>query len=199
MSQSESDPLYQYFDLLRSRRVSRPDAKHIHFVLDYQAWQRAEPGTDPDKIERFSKPHHLGLGDAHDWTLWDLPLRAMIETLSQRFPEISESRATMPMQDPDFWCEQHEWVNTEYRSAEQQLRRYLNVVNVLGAFDEAAARAFAEQLDPGDAEWVLLTVRETRYWLVHLLQSVTTRLMPPAYLLRTNRDGTPPAAENSQN
>jgi hypothetical protein len=57
------------------------------------------------------------------------------------------------------------------------------LVRQLGDIDETTARTFAEQLDPGDAEWVLLTIRETRYWLVHLLQSVTTRLMPSAYLL----------------
>jgi hypothetical protein len=183
MSPAESEFVYRTCDLIRQRRASRPDATHIRFVLDYQAWLRAEPGTD-HTIERFSDPPHLRLGDAHDWTLFDLPLRAIIEILSRRFPEVSTSNATVPMLLPDFWIESHEWINTEYRSAEQELRRYLTLVSVLGVVDEAVARTFAEQLDPADAEWVLLTVRETRYWLVHLLQSVTTRLLPSDYLAR---------------
>ena len=169
--------------LIRQRRSPRPNAEHIRFVLDYQAWQRAEPGTD-HTIERFSDPPHLGLGDAHDWALFDLPLRAIIEMLSQRLPEVSASKAAMPMLLPEFWLEGHEWNNVEYPSAEQELRRYLTLVSVLGVVEEASARTVTEQFDPGDAEWVLLTVRETRYWLVHLLQSVTTRLLPPEYLLR---------------
>jgi hypothetical protein len=153
-------------------------------VLDHQAWERTEPGTDRDEIERLSHPPHLGLEDAYDWAHWDLPMRAMIETLNMRFPEVGESRATMPMLASDFWLEQHAQVNADYQSAENHLQRYLALIRPLGEAEPATARIFAEQVDPGDAAWVLLTMRETRYWLVHLLQSVTTRLMPPAYLLR---------------
>jgi hypothetical protein len=192
------DLLYRCCRILRRRRASRPDANHIRFVLDYQAWLRSEPGTDRDEIALFSRPAHLALEDASEWARWDLPIRAIIETLSQRFPEVAESEATMPRLVPDHRLERHEWDNTEYRGAEQHLQRYLSLVGHLGDVDEATAKAFAEQLDPGDAEWVLFTLRETRYWLVHLLQSVATRLMPPEFL-RSLGDHTPPATDNLQN
>jgi hypothetical protein len=189
MSRKLEDPLYRCLRTLRRRRASRPDATHIRFVLDYQAWERAELGTDRDEIARdemarFSRPPHLMLEDAAEWALWDLPIRAMIEALTQRFPEISASEATMPILLPEFWSEGRDWDSFEYRSAEQHLQRYLLLIEPLGEVDDTTARTFAAQLDPADAEWVLLTVRETRYWLVHLLQSVATRLLPPAYLQR---------------
>jgi hypothetical protein len=183
MSRELEDPLYRCLRILRRRRASRPNATHIRFILDYQAWERAEPGTDREEIARFSRPPHLMLEDAMQWARWDLPIRAIIETISIRFPDVSASETTMLRLLPEFWSEGHEWDSFEYRSAEQHLRRYLLLVQPLGAVEEESARTFAEQLDPGDAEWVLLTVREARYWLVHLLQSVTTRLLPPAYLL----------------
>jgi hypothetical protein len=189
------DPLYRCLGILQRRRASRPDANHIQFVLDYQAWLRSEPGTDRDEIALFSRPPHLGLDDAAAWAHWDLPIRAMIETLSKRFPKVAESEATMPRLVPDFWLDRHEWDNTEYRSGEQHLQRYLSLVRGLGEVNEATAKAFAEQLDPADAEWVLFTLRETRYWLVHILQSVATRLLPPASL-RSLGDHTSPATDN---
>ena len=162
----------------------------MRFVLDYQARERSLPVTERDERAGVSSPPHLGLEDAYAWAHWDLPVRAMIEALSKRFPAVAESRATMPLLVTESWFEQHAWVNTaEYLSAERQLQRYLTLIRPLGEADAAAARIFAEQMDPDDAAWMLLTLRETRYWLVHLLQSVTTRLMPPEYLLRnTGRD-----------
>jgi hypothetical protein len=156
------NPLRRCCRILQRRRASRPDANQIRFVLDSQAWQRAEPGTDREEIMLFSRPAHLALEDASEWARWDLPIRAMIETLAKRFPEVADSEATMPRLVPDFWLDRHEWDNTEYRSAEQHLQSYLLLVGHLGEVDEAAARAFAEQLDPGDAEWILFTLRETR-------------------------------------
>jgi hypothetical protein len=189
------DPLYRCLGILQRRRASQPDAAHIRFVLDYQAWLRSEPGTDRDEIALFSRPPHLALEDASEWARWDLPIRAMIETLSKRFPKVADSEATMPRLVPDFWLDRHAWENREYRTAEQHLQRYLSLVRGLGEVDEETAKAFAKQLDPGNAEWVLFTLRETRYWLVHLLQSVATRLMPPASL-RSLGDHMPPATDN---
>ena len=178
------EPLYRSCRALQRHLASRPDATHIRFVLDHQARERAEPGTDRDEIARLSPPPHLGLEDAYTWAHWDLPMRAMIEALSIRYPEVGESRATMPMLASEFWFESHARVNADYQSAENHLQRYLTLIRPLGEAEPATARIFAEQVDPDDAAWVLLTLRETRYWLVHLLQSVTTRLMPTEYLLR---------------
>jgi hypothetical protein len=38
------DALYRSCRALRRYRARRPDAQHMHFVLDYQARERAEPG-----------------------------------------------------------------------------------------------------------------------------------------------------------
>ena len=132
MPRQLEDPLYRCYCILRRRRASRPDANHIRFVLDYQAWQRAEPGADRDEIIRFSRPPHLGLEDASEWAHWDLPLRAMIETLNKRFPEVADSEATIPKLVPELWLERYVWINAEYRSAAQQLQRYLLLVQPLG-------------------------------------------------------------------
>jgi hypothetical protein len=123
MPRQLEDPLYRCLRTLQRRRASRPDATHIRFVLDYQAWQRSEPGTDRDQTIRASRPPHLGLEDASEWAHWDLPIRAIIETLNKRFPEVAESEATMPKLVPDLWLERHVWINTEYQSAAQHQQR----------------------------------------------------------------------------
>src|SRR5215469_1131558 len=103
MSHELEVPLYRYLCILRRRRASRPNATHIRFVLDYEAWERAEPGTDRDEIAYFSRPPHLMLENAAVWARWDLPIRAMVETLSGRFPELADSEATMPRLAAGFW------------------------------------------------------------------------------------------------
>jgi hypothetical protein len=68
MSQRSDDLVYRCLYVLQRRRASRPDANHIRFELDYQAWQRAEPGTEPDKVAHSSDPPHLSLEEAYNYT-----------------------------------------------------------------------------------------------------------------------------------
>ena len=83
----------------------------------------------------------------------------------------------------DVSLEPREWTKSEYNRAKRVLQRYLRLISTVGVVEVANVRGFAEWLNPDDAQWVLLTVRETRTWLVYLIQCVTTRLMPPEDLL----------------
>ena len=42
MARHLEDSLHRCCHILQRRRGIRPDASHIRFVLDYQAWQRPE-------------------------------------------------------------------------------------------------------------------------------------------------------------
>ena len=73
-----NEPLYMWCQFLQQRQASRPDATQIRFLLDYQERQRGATGANRTV---FTHLQHFTLGDVHDWCIWDIPLRTMIEDL----------------------------------------------------------------------------------------------------------------------